>query len=201
MAVSFAVPSFAMGARLLQVWRDPMAVENGRWVGLGTGVFILEFVLLHAGVLLGTIGASTDGMGGKLATMAGLTLFYGLFAGALSLAFKSRMLLESFLWMIGGRFAALAIGVSQDETNLITSHAVVGSVLYFGLVLASVFLPIPRWGLTREVALATRTPGATGTWADEPHRAIGAAPSYFCLLGAIELLVMTWIEPGALMPR
>jgi hypothetical protein len=201
MAVAFAIPCFTMAARLFRVWRDPMGVEDGRWVRIGTGVFVLEFVLLHAGILLGAAGAGADTLAGKVGATLGLTAFYELFAGAVALGFQSRMLFTSFLWMIGGRFVALAVGISERDTELLTAHSVVGMMIYFAMVLVSVVLPIPRLGITPQVAAATRQPNASGTWVDHPHRAIGAAAVYFLLLGVVELSVMTWIDPGTLMPN
>lgn len=201
MALSFAAPSLMMGIRLLHVWRDPMHIENGRWVQLGTGVFIMEFILLQVGIMLAAAGADAHSTAGKIASVAGLLAFYGLFAGAIALSFKSTMLLYSFLWMIGGRFLALTIGISESDQALVGAHSVVGMVIYFPLVVLSVFLPVPRFGITSEVAAATRMPGSSGAWVDHPHRAIGAATVYFLLLAVAEIAMMTWIDPRALTPR
>jgi hypothetical protein len=74
-------------------------------------------------------------------------------------------------------------------------------VVYFAMVVASVFVPIPRFGITPDVASATRLAGASGVWIDHPHRAIGAATAYFFLPGVVELTLMTWIDTSALTPR
>lgn len=67
--------------------------------------------------------------------------------------------------------------------------------IYFAMVVLSVLLPWPRLGITAEIADATRRPGESGTWVDEPHRAIGAATVYFLLLGVAEIALLTWIDP------
>jgi hypothetical protein len=71
-------------------------------------------------------------------------------------------------------------------------------MIYFGMVVLSVLLPWPRFGITAEIAARTRQPGASGTWVDEPHRAIGAATAYFLLLAIAELTVLSWIDPARL---
>ena len=201
MAVAFALPCFMMAWRLLRVWREPMAVEGGRWVGLGTGVFVLEFILLHAGVLLGGLAAQADGTWTRVGATAGLAAFYGLFAVVIAAAFRSRMLLGSFLWLIGGRFVALAIGVAELDTLLLVARSGIGMALYVLLAIASVIVPVPRFGITAEVAAATRIPNAGGAWVEEPHRAIGAATVYFLLLGVAELALLSWVDPRSVVAR
>jgi hypothetical protein len=198
MALSFAAPCFSMGFQLLKVWRDPMAVEQGRWVRLGVGVFVLEFILLHAGIMLGA--ASMDASSGVFAAGGKLLLggFYTLFAAAIAFAFKSRMLFMSFVWLVAGRFVAVLIGISHDDRQLFLAHSVVAMVIYFTLVMASVFLPWPRFGITDAIAAETRMANASGLWVEQPHRAIGPATVYFLLLGVVEVVLMTWVDPRAI---
>jgi hypothetical protein len=73
--------------------------------------------------------------------------------------------------------------------------------IYFPMVFLSVLLPWPRRGITEEVVRLTRLPGHSGLWVEQPHRAIGPAALYFILLGIVEVAVMTWIDPAALIPR
>lgn len=201
MALSFAAPCFSMGLRLLEVWRNPMAVESGRWVRLGVGIFVLEFILLHAGIMLGAAAAGASSGGARLLGTLGLTAVYALFAGAIALGFRSRMLFMSFLGMVAGRFVALVVGISNEDQGLLLAHAVLGMVLYFTMVMASVFLPWPRRGITEAIAAESRVPNSGGLWVEQPHRAIGPAAVYFLLLGTAEVLLMTWVDPRALVPR
>ncbi len=188
MALAFALPCFGMGWRLLHVWRRPLEIEDGRWVQLGVGVMVLEFVLLHAGVLLASLAMAADGLATTILATVGLSVFYGLFAVVIAYAFKSRMLLESFLWMIGGRLLAMLIGISTEESQLILNWSVVAMLLYVPLVIASVVVPFPRLGITAKIAGAKRLSNASGVWVDEPHRAIGAGAIYFHALGVAALL-------------
>jgi len=197
MAVAFALPCFTTAAWLWTVWRRPMAIEGGRWVRVGMGVFVLEFILLGTGLYLATLGAGAESLGARVGASLGVLGVYGLFAAAIALSFQSPMLFGSFLWVVAGRFVALTVGISAAENDLLVAHAVLGALLYFAMVVASVFVPFPRLGITAAVAAATRQPHASGLWVDEPHRAIGAATVYFFLLGVLELALMTWVDPGA----
>lgn len=201
MALSFAIPCFTMGFRMLSVWRDPMAIEQGRWVRLGVGVFVMEFILLHAGIM---IGAQAMDMSSGALSIGGAGLlvgFYTLFAGAFAFAFKSRMLFMSFVWVIVGRFVAVLIGVSNQDKALFLAHSVIAMMIYFALVIASVFLPWPRLGITEAIATQTRDPKASGLWVEQPHRAIGPATVYFLVLGIVEIALMTWVDPSRISPR
>ena len=73
-------------------------------------------------------------------------------------------------------------------------------MLYFVLVMLTAFIPIPRRGVTADIAQRMRLPGGSGLWVDQPHRAIAAAALYFLLLGVVELAVMTWVDPRRLLP-
>jgi len=190
MALSFAVPSLAMGLRLLHVWRRPLEIEDGSWVSLGVGVMVMEFILVHAGVALASVALSNENLFDRVLITLGLVGFYGVFALAISAAFKSRMLLESFLWMIGGRLLALIIGISAEEADLILAYSLLSMGVLMPIIFVSGFLPFPRLGITSELAQAHRLVGARGLWFDEPHRAIGAGAIYFLALGAATLGMM-----------
>lgn len=197
MALSFAVPSFAMGFKLLAVWRDPLSIDGGRWVRYGVGLFVLEFILLHAGVALGVAGAAAGGFDWRTLLLLG---FYALFAGAIALGFRHSALFRSFLWVIGGRAVGSLLGISTASQELFLAHSVIGMVLYFTLVMASVFIPWPRRGITPEIAAEQRLPGSSGLWVDQPHRAIGPAAIYYLLLGVAEVALLTWVDAGTVVP-
>lgn len=198
MAISFAVPSFAMGFKLLRVWRDPLSLDNGSWVRHGVGLFVMEFILLHAGVMLG--GAAAASGGGFDWGVLLLLGFYALFAGAFALAFRSTALFHSFLGVIGGRAIGSLLGISTESQALFLAHSLIGMGLYFFLVMTSVFLPWPRRGITEAIAAEQRVPGSSGLWVDQPHRAIGPAAVYYLLLGLAEVGLLTWIDAGKAVP-
>lgn len=195
MAISFALPCLLMSRRLWRVWRDPLSIDDGAWVRIGIGVFVMEFVLMHAGILLASLALEGGSWDSQLGSTLLLTFFYGIFAIAISAGFKSRMLLHSFLWMIAGRYLALVIGISSQAASLLMAHAIIAGIIYFGMVILSIFLPWPQFGISDEIATRTRMPNASGLWIDQPHRAIGAATVYFLLLAIAELAILSWIDP------
>ena len=93
---------------------------------------------------------------------------------------------------------ALGLGIAGDEGQLLVARSVIGTTLFIAVVVASSLLPFPRFGITDEIASAQRTPGSSGLWVDEPHRAIGAGALYFLALGVVELLFLSWIDPSGL---
>ena len=198
MALSFALPSFAMGFRLLAVWRDPLSIDGGRWVRYGVGLFVLEFILLHAGVMLGgAAAASGGGFDGMTVLLLG---FYALFAGAIALGFRNSSLFQSFLFVIGGRAVGSLLGISTESQALFLAHSLIGMVLYFTLAMSSVFIPWPRRGITDAIAAEQRVPGSSGLWVEQPHRAIGPAAVYYLLLGVAEVSLLTWIDAAKFVP-
>jgi hypothetical protein len=192
MAVAFAVPALVMSHQLWRVWRNPLAIEGGAWVNRGVGIFVMEFILTHAGVFLASTAVESHSSGVRWGAILGLGLFYGLFALAIAVGFRSRSLFWSFVWLIGGRAVALAIGISEQTSDLLHTYAVTSAVLYFAMVILSVFLPWPRFGITAELARDIRLPGSSGLWVDQPHRAIGAATVYFFLLAVVEVGWLSW---------
>lgn len=197
-AVSAALPCFIMGARLARVWKDPMSVESGRWVKLGVGILVLEVVLVHSGVAcVALFGAREGGIGRMLMSLGGLSLMYLVFAGAIALAFKSRVLLESALLVMAGRGVAVLIGVTQDQARFIAAQSLLAAGLYFAVVILSLF-PFPRLGMKEEVVRPLMKDAGEGHWVDKPHCAIGAATLYFFLLGALDLFVLSWVDTRGL---
>lgn len=195
MAAAFALPALVMSQHLWRVWRTPLAIDGGAWVNRGVGIFVMEFILTHAGVFLAAIAVEAQSARLKWGAIAGLAAFYGLFALAIALGFKSRSLFYSFLWLIGGRALALAIGISERTADLLHNYAITSAVLYFAMVILSVFLPWPKFGITAELARDIRLPGSSGLWVDQPHRAIGAATVYFFLLAVVQLGWLSWVDP------
>jgi hypothetical protein len=194
-ALSTSLPCFFMAARLVRVWKDPLGVEDGRWISLGVGVMVLEFVLVHSGVACAVVAGSDDAAGVRLLHLGVIGLGYLLFAGVIALAFRSAMLLQSFLTLIVGRAVSVYVGLTQDQAAFLVAQSVLAVILYFFITIASVIVPVPRFGLTADVVRG-RVRGR-GVWVEEPHRAIAAATVYFSLLGAADLLVLPWLPLGS----
>ncbi|HVS64976.1 MAG TPA: hypothetical protein VMT85_15900 [Thermoanaerobaculia bacterium] len=190
-----AAPLLWMSWTLARLWVDPASNDDAAsWVRFGVGLMLLEFVLLHSGVFVGAGVIAAKTLFKRILVFAGLLVFYGVFALALSLGISSRAVLEIYGFVMLGRFVSV-LADAGSGTEMFIARSVGGTVIYLPMVFASVLLPWPRLGITEELAAAARTDNSSGVWVDEPHRAIGAAAIYFLLMGLIELSV-AFKKPG-----
>jgi hypothetical protein len=97
-----------------------------------------------------------------------------------------------------------ALGASQAEHgDEVQAAWAIGVVAYLLCVFASVFLPVPAWGLGDGVGHDLLDPSGDGAWEEEPHRAIAAATLYFAILGCAETVFVLravrrwWQAPAA----
>ena len=65
------------------------------------------------------------------------------------------------------------------------------SVPLYGVTLFTVFVPVPHWGLTPDVAQHVMPTVVEGPLFDHPERALAGAAIYFALLGVIEIF---WLD-------
>ena len=190
-AVAGAIPCFMLSNTLFRVWRDPESVEEGRWVRFGVAILIMEFLVIHSGGMIGGFG-----QGGSV-NLATLFLFivpmYVFFAWAISFSMGSKPLMWSFLALIAGRLTVVFFDSSGEGLDYMIQRTVVSLVIYFPLVFLSITDLLPKLGMADpKYARAIMANGTTGTWAEHPHRAIGAAAIYFFLLGIAELAYLSW---------
>jgi hypothetical protein len=185
-ALSSALPCFYLSWVLLNVWRDPMAWNEGEWVRLGLGLLILEFVLLHSGAFMAAVIARQQALGKKLQYLFGLFAFYSLMVLGFALSLDSSSLLWIFAGVCAGRLIT-AISNASEGAELMMARSANGVLLYILVVFATVLLPIPQWGIDAQVLADAYPHRGGGLWEREPHRAIAGATVYFFLLGIAEI--------------
>ena len=191
-ALAAAVPCFVLAYTLMSVWRDPESVEEGRWVGFGVNIFVMEFLVIHSGFMLGVI-AMEGGRGVALALGCFIVPAELVFAWAIAHKKESRPLFWSFVALIAGRLAVIFFD-GDEATELVVTRAMVSVFIYFPAVFITIGDLLPKWGMTDPAyAKALQANGETGVWVEHPHRAIGAAAIYFFLLGSAELLILSWV--------
>lgn len=177
----------AMAWLFFLAWWRPLELEGGRWVRLGVGVMVLEFVLVHSGGVLHHLMGEKAGWS-RLRQGLGLAALYTLFGVGIAYGFKSWWLLGSYGLVMSGRLWALAAGTWTPMDQAISQRRMVASVvLYVGLLFATLVLPVPRGGLTEALVSSVRTGGGGGAWVDHPEKALAMGTAYFLLLGLIEL--------------
>lgn len=202
-----AIPCFFMSARLFRVWRDPLAVDEGRWVRFGGGIIVMEFLVLHSASLFtagagwspadvayyaGSVGADGAplhvGAGVELKAVAYLAIAYGVLAAIIAASFRSLSLFAYFAFIMTGRLLGVAVPFLGEDSRHIVSRIIMGTILYFAMVILSL-VPLPRGGMKPDVlSRLSFDPGNNG-WSEFPHRPIFAGAVYFFLLGCSEILV------------
>ncbi len=169
-------------------WWRPLELDNGRWVQIGVGVMVLEFIMVHSGGVLHHVMGEKAGWG-RTKQALGLTVLYTLFAAGIALGFKSWWLLGSYALVMAGRLWAIFGGHWTPMDQAVSQRRMVASVLlYLGLMFATLFLPVPQGGLTSGIVSRVWSgKRGDGAWEDNPEKALAMGTAYFLLLGLIEL--------------
>src|ERR1700710_140155 len=77
-----------MAGMFITAWWWPRRLDDGRWVRLGVGVMVLEFILIHSGAFLSSYLTQKAGWA-RTEKLIGLTALYTLFGVAIALSFRS----------------------------------------------------------------------------------------------------------------
>jgi hypothetical protein len=196
-ALLAAVPCFYLSWALFNVWRDPMSWEGGSWVRFGVGLLLLEFVLIHSGAFMAASISGSLNLKKKLIALAGLALFYGLMVWGFTISLESPELLWIYGSVILGR-SATAFTNGESGSGIMVARSGVGLVIYLVVVMATVFIPIPEWGVTSSVLAEVFPDRGSGVWAEEPHRAVAGAAIYFGAMALVELFLIgpNWMNIG-----
>ncbi len=188
-AVAAAVPCFYLSWLLFNVWRDPMAWDDGSWVRLGVGLLLLEFILLHSGAFMVMVLGQKQSFGRQMKLAGALVLFYSLMVWAFAVTLETPVLIWIFAGVILGRSLTLLLN-PNDSRQAIMARSAIGVVLYLLVVFGTVFLPIPELGITGSVLSDVYPDRGSGVWEREPERAIAGAALYFFLIGLAEITVL-----------
>ncbi len=183
-----AIPLLVLSAILLDVWRDPLAWDNGRWVPYGVGLLLIEFLILHSGAFLGSLMSPEIPLGQRLKAAAGFVAMYSLMVWGMAMAVNSPSLLWIFAGVTLSRIAAI-ITLAPDGREAMMARAGIGTMIYLLVVAGTIFIPIPEWGITHSVVADVMPNRGSGLWQTDPHRAIAGAAVYFFLMGVAEVVV------------
>jgi hypothetical protein len=188
-ALSSAVPCFYLSWVLFNVWRDPMAWDDGNWVRLGVGLLLLEFVLLHSGAFISSIIAGKQQVKQRLKLLAGLMLFYTILVWGFAKSVDSTQLLWVFGGVSLGRLVT-ALTNAGEGSRAMMERSGFGVVIYLLVTCGTVFIDVPEWGISNSVLADVYPDRGSGLWERDPERAIAGAAVYFFLFGLAELLVL-----------
>jgi len=166
-------------------WWWPRALDQGRWVKLGVGVMILEFILIHSGAFLNFFMTQKAGWA-RDRKLIGLTAYYALFGGAIALAFQSWWILGSFVLVMSGRLWSVFAGQNDMDRAVSQRRVAASAMLFIGLTFATLFAPVPRGGITEPLLNEVWPTRRSGAWERQPERALAMGAAYFLLLGLVE---------------
>jgi uncharacterized membrane protein len=175
-----------MAAMFVTAWWWPERLDEGRWVKLGVGMMVLEFILIHSGAFLNAFMTQKAGEARNL-KLLGLTAYYALFGGAIALAFQSWWIMGSFALVMAGRLWSAFIGQSDMDRAVSQRRVVASAMLFLGLTFATLFLSVPRGGLTEPLLNAVWPTRKSGAWERQPERALAMGAAYFLILGLVEV--------------
>lgn len=188
-----AAPCLYLSWALFGVWADPMARDEGSWVRFGVGLMVLEFILLHSGAFMASLFKTEVPLAKRRWGMLCLLLFYSLMTWAMAYSTDSPALMWIFAGVVAGRlFSAVVMGKGNFSSQV--ARSAIGVMLYLLIVAATIFIPIPEWGITPEVVAETYPGRGGGIWEQEPHRAVAGAAVYFLMIGLAELLIFSRVK-------
>jgi len=184
-----ALPDAAAAVAFLWVWMRPLAWKR-ELVGVAVLVLLFEFVAIQAGPFVGKV-VYGDRIGlapsarRRSAIMLG-AVYLG-FAGLAAGSFNAWFPLFLFLWLFGAKVWAALLGRRPDATGRQREmgYWALSNVLLFAVVFASMYLPVPRLGVTEDGAFY----GLRGMyeWANHPHEAVAAGFAYFAVMALVRL--------------
>ena len=182
-----ALPDALTALYFLSLWLFPLllgphAVRNGMLL------MLVEFLLLHASIFLGSTAFSPDMSRAKKAQrMGGFALLYGLFIGAWAFAFQAWWPLFAFGWLLAIKFSGVFGRDVDNAVRLQRLHNVwaIGALVYIGGMLLTTLLWLPRLGITSGVQAQLGIPGR-GLWVDHPQKVIAFGVLYFGTLALVK---------------
>jgi hypothetical protein len=175
-----ALPDAITAAVFLIAWVAP-TIPGPEYVTNLTLVMLIEFIVMHSSGFYAGIAASGELARGKRALMlTGLTGLYLTFIVAFALAFASTWPIFAFAWLFASRFIHIWTHPVQsaDETARMLQLWAVSVVAYIFGALATVFLPLPRLGMTPQFVASMHLSGS-GEWIDRPYTVLAFGLLYF----------------------
>jgi hypothetical protein len=199
--IAAAAPDLALAGVYLWCWIEPLAWRKTLVADLML-VMLVEFLVVHSGPFLGVLVMGDDSSvsrATRLKMLLGLGAVYLLFAGGMSAAFETWGPVLVFVWLIGAKLYAILLGRAPDGAEQTRQMALwaLSVLFYLGAVFATLFLPVPKFGVTRH-GHYYGVPGE-GEWVSHPNTVIAAGLLYFGALALVKLLENPawWAKWGA----
>ena len=189
-----ALPDLALGGTFLITWFRPLAFGDSM-LPYAMLTMLLEFFVIHSAAFMGLALWGPAPAWKKTLWVIGLAAMYSTFLLAFGFAAGQWWPMWAFWGLTANRLthALFHRGPTRVSPHMSAEWGL--SVLWYLVwVFATVFLPLPRFGITEEVAAAAGLPGE-GLWVDQPHRFVIAGAGYFLCQAWMELAGYTLAGP------
>ena len=88
---------------------------------------------------------------------------------------------------MAGRLWSLFAGQNEMDRAVSQRRVAASAMLFLGLTFATLFIPLPRGGITEPLLNEVWPTRKSGAWEREPERALAMGAAYFALLGLVEM--------------
>lgn len=192
--LAHALPDAITAGIFLYAWLAPLAWRENLVAELLL-VMLVEFILIHSAPFLGSIVLAPDmALKIRIKAFAGFTVLYSLFIAGFALAFKAWWPVIVFIWLTAAKLVSILTDRlhTERQKQRMRGYWGVSAMFYLLAVFATLFIPLPEFGITRHGAAYGIT-GQSGVWVSDPHIAIAAGFLYFSLLATTKLVERpTW---------
>ncbi len=190
-----ALPDAVTSAIFLTAWIAP-GVLGPVWVKNLMLTMLIEFIVMHSGAFYANLAAASGSRVRRSLALIGFTLFYGVFIAAFSFAFKSTWPFFAFGWLFVSRFAGLWMREDAAKRELMSRAWIASVILYLVGVFATIFIPLPPFGLTPEFVASMQLTGK-GLWIEKPQTVIVFGVFYFGALARFKFYLIDKTAPAS----
>lgn len=197
-----ALPDALTSSVFLIAWILPDAVGAQRIKDLML-TMVIEFIVMHSSAFYAvTLGLDVSRLKRAL-ILTGLSGFYLIFILGFSYGFKSTWPIWTFGWLFASRFWHLWASPAADgkEASVMMTSWLISAMAYLGGVFATIFLPLPAFGITPSVIASLNLSGISGLWVEKPYIVLAFGAFYFAVLALSKYKPLTFMpafgRPGS----
>lgn len=178
-----ALPDAVSALAFLVLWCRPQWLPDDA-LRTAVLVMVLEFALVHANGLLGSLALAPGARRGlRLPLLLLLGAVYALFVAAWALQFRSAWPFVVLGWLLLSKAWALFRPLpSQDLRASLRSEWALASIAYIAMFTVTTLLPMPALGLGPAQVAAAGLPWERGLWLRQPQAVAAFGAGYFVLL-------------------